>query len=349
MASNPDFGRDTEAETITATFAAQVKGKVILITGVNSKGIGGATGRALAKENPQLLILAGRTQEKVQVVIEEIRAISPLVETRFLNLDLSSQATVRKAAAEVNAYPEKIDILINNAAIMMLPKRQLSADGIELQFATNHLGPFLFTNLIMPKLLAAASSNLGNGATRIVNVSSFGHKFSPVRFSDISFDKPSSQLPASELENRALVQKLGLKDFEVPDLNAPAYDPMAAYGQSKTANILYSLALSRRLVPRGIRCFALHPGSIQTELTRHIEPSTVAGVKRTGQFAYKTLSAGASTQLVAALDPDLKAQGNNVYLDNCQIGDPAPWASDVAAAEMLWKRSEEIMNEKFTF
>ena len=349
MATHLEFGRDTEAETVTATFAAQVKGKVILITGVNSKGLGAATARALARENPQLLILAGRTQEKIQVVMEEILMINPLVETRFLKLDLSSQAAVRKAAVEVNAYPEKIDILINNAAIMALSTRHLSVDGTELQFATNYVGLFLFTNLIMPKLLAAASSNPDSGATRVINVSSFAHKFSPVRFSDINLDRSSTELPASETKNHALIQQLGLKDSEGSDPNAPGYDPVAAYGQSKTAVILYSLALSSRFVQKGIRCFALHPGSIQTELARHVRPDSLAGVDRTGKFAYKTLSAGASTQLVAALDPNLEAQGNNVYLDNCQFGDPAPWTADLSAAEMLWRHSEVTVGEKFTF
>ena len=110
-----------------------------------------------------------------------LKTASPTVSTRLLELDLSSQKHVREASEKVNAYTEPIDRLINNAAIMAVPYSK-SVDGLESQFATNHIGHFLFTNLIIPKLLAAE-----NGA-RIINVSSSGHKREQIRFDDYGFE-----------------------------------------------------------------------------------------------------------------------------------------------------------------
>ena len=134
----------------------------------------------LAHQQPELLILAGRSLSKLQATDAALRSASPSVRTRLLELDLSSQKQVRKAAEEVNSYVEPIDRLINNAAIMAVPY-STTEDGIEAQFGTNHIGHFLFTNLIMKKLLAAK-----DGA-RVVNVSSLGHKRGPVRYDDYNF------------------------------------------------------------------------------------------------------------------------------------------------------------------
>ncbi len=134
----------------------------------------------LSRHQPGLLILAGRNLSKLQVTDGALKAVSPGVRTRLLELDLSSQRQVRKAAEEVNNYVEPIDRLINNAAIMAVP-HSVTEDGLEAQFGTNHVGHFLFTNLILKKLLAAE-----DGA-RIVNVSSSGHKRGPVRYDDYNF------------------------------------------------------------------------------------------------------------------------------------------------------------------
>ena len=100
--------------------------------------------------------------------------------------------------------------MINNAGVMAIPEKQLSADGIEMQVASNHIGHFVLVNLIMPKLLAAAKTNPA-GATRIVNVSSFGHNLSPARLSDVNFDKPASSIPENERKNKELESEYGLK------------------------------------------------------------------------------------------------------------------------------------------
>jgi len=152
----------------------------VLITGVTQGGLGAEVALAISRSLPKLLILAGRDLAKAQATETAIKSVTPGASIRLLKLDLSSQKQIRQAADEVNGYQESIDRLINNAAIMAT-SHATTEDGIESQFGTNHIGHFLFTNLIMPKIFAA-----GQGA-RIVNVSSAGHRRSPVRFDDYNF------------------------------------------------------------------------------------------------------------------------------------------------------------------
>ena len=152
----------------------------VLITGVTQGSIGSEVALQLSHHRPSILILAGRNLAKLKATESVLKTATPGVRTRLLELDLSSQQQVRKASEEVNNYSEPIDRLINNAAIMAVPYAK-SVDGLEMQFATNHIGHFLFTNLIMPRLLAA-----GDGA-RIINVSSSGHKREQMRFDDYGF------------------------------------------------------------------------------------------------------------------------------------------------------------------
>jgi len=174
------YNTDTTAEELVQDLAAQIYGKVILTTGVSPGGLGAYFAEAIAKAQPKLLILAGRNTSKAEATAQAIASSSPGLETRLLELDLSSQKQVREAAAEVNAYPEPIDVLVNNAGIMASDYAK-TVDGLESQFGTNHIGPWLFTNLIMGKLLAAQ-----NGA-RVVNVSSDGHRLGAIRFADWDF------------------------------------------------------------------------------------------------------------------------------------------------------------------
>ena len=347
MATHADFGSETEATTVARVFSSQIAGKIILITGVNLGGIGGSTVEALAAHSPQMLILTGRSQAKVDEVIKKTQPLHPKVTYRFLHLDLSSQRSVRAAAQEVLSSSDipQVDILINNAGVMDIQTRTLSEDGVEMQFATNHIGHFLFTNLILPKLIAS-SEKLPKGATRVVNVSSTGHQFSPVRFSDPNFTVPADRLPESEKPNYARMEELLMKTGGV-------YIPFAAYGQSKTANILFSLALTRRLYSEhGILSFSLHPGSIPTELIRHSDTAHLDAVRKRfmGIVMRKTLGMGAATTLVAALDPKLgpaRETGEGVYLSDCQIIEPMNWARDPIATEKLWALSNDIVGETF--
>lgn len=183
------------ASGLAADFASEVKGKVVLTTGVSPGGLGAVFAQSIAKSQPRLLILAGRNPSKVQETVQAIQSANASVEARVLELDLGSLAGARKAAETVLAWDDvpAIDVLVNNAGIMAVEKYQKTVDGYESQFATNHLAHFLFTNLIMKKLLAA-------GAPRVVNVSSDGHRLGHIRFNDYNFhvgSPPALSSPAA--------------------------------------------------------------------------------------------------------------------------------------------------------
>lgn len=171
----------TAASELAQDLKANITGKVILTTGISPNGLGAVFVQAIAEASPSLLILAGRDPQRIQTTATELQKQHPNLKLRTLQLDLGSLEKVRIAAKEVNSWDDvsQIDVLVNNAAVMAT-KFSLSPDGIENQFATNHIGPFLFTNLIMNKILAAPKP-------RIVNVSSDGHRMHPIRFLDHNF------------------------------------------------------------------------------------------------------------------------------------------------------------------
>lgn len=175
------YNATTTAAELVADLTARIKGKVILTTGVSPGSLGATFAEAIAKAQPAVLILAGRNPAKVDETAKAITATHPGVNVRTLTLDLGSLAKVREAATEVNSWEDvkHIDVLVNNAGIMATEYTR-SLDGFESQFATNHLGPFLFTNLIMDKILASHKP-------RVVNVSSDGHRLHPIRFFDYNF------------------------------------------------------------------------------------------------------------------------------------------------------------------
>jgi NAD(P)-dependent dehydrogenase (short-subunit alcohol dehydrogenase family) len=235
--------------------------------------------------------------------------------TRDAGLDLASLAAVEAFARSVLDAHDRIGLLINNAGIMAAPFGR-TADGFEQQFGTNHLGHFLLTGLLAPALVAGAPA-------RIVNLSSAGH-----RITDIHWDDPN-------YESRP-------------------YEKWEAYGQSKTANILFAVALERRLGPLGVHAYAVHPGMIATNLGRHLDGSDLAALndraKRSrsgGLPGYKSIPAGAATTVYAATAPDLEGRGG-VYLADCAVTDDhAPWALDPASADRLWTLSERLVARPF--
>lgn len=179
----PVYDTNTTASELVNDYKSIIQDKTILITGASPGSLGGYYAQNIAKANPACIILAGRNTTKLEQCTKEIQAASPKVKIRTLKLDLSSLQSTREAAAEVvdnwDDIPA-IDVLVNNAGIMA-PEYRVSVDGFESQFATNHLGPFLFTNLIMKKILKSTSP-------RIVTVASDGHRLSPLRFDDYNFD-----------------------------------------------------------------------------------------------------------------------------------------------------------------
>ena len=180
-----------------------------------------------------------------------IKANSPTAPTKLLELDLGVQAKVRRAAEEVNGYDGPIDCLINNAGIMATPFA-LSVDGIESQFATNHIGHFLFTNLIMEKLL------LVKGA-RVVNVSFSGHRRERFRHDDYNFQVSFHSSFAVTAPTRLTYL-----------WNGAVYDRWKAYGQSKTANMLFSVALAQKFQDESLASFSLYPGRVPTNIAQYI-------------------------------------------------------------------------------
>jgi len=315
------FSATTSGAEVVATFPDKVEGKTFVITGPTAGSLGAQTALFLAAGNPSNIILLGRTASKVTPVISEIKTISPSTNARFIPLDLTRFDSIRAAAATINNTVDKIDVLINNAGIMGVSEYTLTAEGIESQFAANHIGHFLLTSLLMPKLEAA-----GNGA-RIVNLSSSGHQLGEVRLDDYNFD------------------------------GGKAYDPWAAYGQSKTANILFTVSLAEKLASRGILAFAVHPGSIaDTQLGTHIEMSMWGHVSQAFvdrgfpnpmMAPLKSLAAGTSSTLYAALDPSLKASDSGSYIADATITETPDYAHNPAIAEKLWVLSEDVIGEKF--
>ncbi|KAK9489942.1 hypothetical protein V1508DRAFT_298570 [Lipomyces doorenjongii] len=310
------FNWSTTGEEVVRAFSNRVKDRIFLITGPSPNGIGAETACALAAGSPAILILAGRSETKVTSVVESVHAINPDVKTIFIQLDLSSQASVRAAAAKVNHVVDKIDALINNAGIMACPYGT-TEDGIEMQFGTNHIGHFLFTNLLFDKIKAA-----GPGA-RIVNVASSAHRFSGIRVGDIGF-------------------KDGLE-----------YDAWDAYGQSKSGNILFAKYFASRVPSKEIACIALHPGSVLSELGRYTDVQLMANARSRAEkipnyerLDRKSLQQGCATTLVGVLDPVLQDK-SGTYLSDCQVSIPAPHANSSEMAEKLWNLSEEIVGQRF--
>jgi NAD(P)-dependent dehydrogenase (short-subunit alcohol dehydrogenase family) len=317
--SNKNFGINTEADEVATYYENEIKGKIVLITGCTFGSLGFEAARVTAKHHAGLVIVAGRKQESLDDTIQKIKAETPSANLRSLIVDLASLESVRHAAAEVNAYPEAIDVLINSAAIFV-SAYGTTQDGFETQFGTNHVGPFLFTNLILSKILASKT-----GTPRIVNVTSLGHKFCPIIFNDLFFD------------------------------NGKTYDKWLAYGQSKTANILFTRELSHRHKSKGLTTFSLHPGTIQTNLARDLTVELAQPIKDIDGKAYdfsggvyKTVPKGTSTYIVAAFDPNIASESGS-FLSDCQLAMDLvkAYAKDDSLADKLWTVSEKLVGQKF--
>ncbi|CAN9360627.1 unnamed protein product [Alternaria alternata] len=311
------FDYSTTASDVVAAFPMQVAEKAFVITGTSTGGLGATVALALASAKPSTIVLLGRTESKVSPVIKEISEISPTTKAHFVAIDLLSLSSVRTAAASVAALVPKIDVLLNNAGIMGA-KLARTPEGVESQFAANHIGHFLLTNLLVPQLEQA------KGNARVVNVSSRLYQFSPVNFPD-------------------------------PQFTSTPWNTWEAYGQSKTANILFSTALSRKLESKGVKSYSLHRGNIQhTGLAAGVDPESWPIVtkmfeqKKMKMPREKTLEQGAATSVAAALDPRLD-NCSGAFLDDCQVARVLDYASSEDNAESLWALSEKIVGETFSY
>ncbi|KAI6597110.1 hypothetical protein MCOR06_002204 [Pyricularia oryzae] len=335
-------GKKATATALAQKYAPQIANKTVLVTGVSPNSLGANFVTAIAVSSPALLILAGRNAAKVEETTKAIRAAAPHVPVRFLNLDLADRESVRKAAGEVLSWQDVpgIDVLVNNACIIGSEYKLI--DGFEAHFVVNYLHPFLFTNLLLPKVLAVKG--------RVVNVASDCHRWHHIRFSDLNFDVSVSwkisQKSAARLH---------------PKQNGKIYNMWQAYGQSKTANMLFSLALARRLGGRGIVTNSVHPGIIQTNAASHLDPAEISrlideverqcGLANQAILSYKTVDEGTATHVYAAFEPGLKDH-NGAYLLDSHVADPvedpvAAWGTSEADAEKLWRLSEKLLGEKF--
>lgn len=322
------FGPRTDAEEVVKAFPSQIDGRTFLITGTSANGLGATAAITLAAANPAHLILVGRNKSKVDPVINEIASVNPSVKVTFVSCELSDFESVRKAAGEIldNKDISKIDVVLNNAGVMAINEYTKDKQGYEMQLSSNHLGHFLLTNLIMPKVLAAGSGS------RIVNVTSIGHRIGPFRFEDYNFS------------------------------DGKAYNQWSAYGQSKTANILFAVGLAQRLANQGIRSYAVHPGGIlSTGLANHLEMESFSEIPKVSvqnngwesfpplDFAeLKNVSQGASSLVAACLDPSFDDR-SGAFVQDCQIDEALEYAQDPDNAKKLWALSEELVGQKFDF
>jgi len=322
--SLPTFSFSTTADEVATVFADEIKGKNVLVTGTSPNGIGFETARVIAK-HASLVIITGYNLERLKLSEDAIKRDVPSANIRPLVLDLSSLAAVRKAAAEINAYPEVLHVLIHNASAPFGPFK-LTVDKLESQMATDHIGPFLLTKLIAPKLLAAATASY---VPRVVFVSSNSHAFT----SGINFDTMVHPDPAS-------------------------YQSFDAYFQAKSANVLMARELSRRSGGR-IRAYSLHPGTTYTNI--HQKEETIAelqaagilgadGQPNTEKMKWKTIPQGAATTVAAAFDTRLNDIPGAYLSDSTEANNEvAAHSSDPVNAEKLWTVTEEIIGEKFVF
>lgn len=350
-----EFEANTEGIDVAKAFADGIRGKTILITGVNRGGIGFSTAHAFSTQDPALIIIATRTRIKAQDSIDALKAEFPNVNYRFLEVDLSSQASVRKAAEHALSWSDAptIDLVINSAAVMGVQERTLTQDGLEMHLATNHIGHWILTGLIMPKLIKAAEGK-PKGSVRIVNITSASPMTSRMRWSDMNFDKKNKDLPEAEQPIYKVMKLWGYENVE-----DAKYLPLDGYDRSKVANVLFSIGATKRLFNKyGILSVAAHPGIIWgTELIRNFPQDTIDAVKKlaeAGIYSLKSLGAGASTGLVAALDPKLAVgmgeedDNHGAYLSDCQISDKAnPLAVSSSEAEKLWEFSEKVTGSEF--
>jgi NAD(P)-dependent dehydrogenase (short-subunit alcohol dehydrogenase family) len=314
------FGFESTAAEVIA--GIDLSGKRAIVTG-GSSGIGVETARALAGAGAEVT-LAVRDTDAGRRAAAEIAAATGSAAVAVGRLDLADQGSVAGFVAD---WGGPLDVLVNNAGVMALPDRQLTAEGWEMQFATNHLGHFALA-LGLQAALAAS------GDARIVSVSSRGHLRSPVVFDDLNF-------------------------------SSRPYDPWVAYGQSKTANVLFAVEATRRCAGDGITANAVHPGAIlETNLSRHMDPQYPAELRASATNAetfdrstlrFKTVEQGAATSVLVATSAQLDGIGGR-YFEDCNqarvLDSAAPdtsssgvaaYALDPGTARRLWEISEQLV------
>jgi len=288
-------------------------GRVAIVTGSNT-GLGFDTARVLA-EKGATVVLAVRDPQKGAAAADRIRARAPGANVSVQLLDLGSLAAVRAGAEALRtAYP-RIDLLINNAGVMIPPK-SVTPDGFELQFGTNHLGHFALTGLLLDRLLDVPGS-------RVVVVGSLAHKAGTINFSDLQWES--------------------------------RYSRAGAYAQSKLATIMFCYQLHRRLTASGKRTLAIgaHPGYTNSELMRNVWQPLQPMVRLMSPWFGQDPAQGALPQLLAATDPDAKGgqywgpDGFAELKGYPKLVESSARSRDVEAQRHLWTVSEQLTGVRF--
>lgn len=282
----------------------------IAIVTGSNTGLGYETARALAAKGAHVVI-AVRNLDKGREAVDRIRAATPNADLKLQALDVGSLDSIRTAADELrSAYP-RIDLLINNAGVMYPPK-QTTVDGFELQFGTNHLGAFTLTGLLLDHLLPVEGS-------RVVAVASIAHRIqAKIHFDDLQWER--------------------------------GYNRVAAYGQSKLSNLLFTYELQRRLAAAGKPTIAVaaHPGISNTELMRHIPGSTLPGFNQLAGLFTNSPAMGALATLRAATEPGVRGgqyygpEGFRELRGYPKLVNSSSQSHDSALQQRLWAVSEEL-------
>ncbi|WYZ34046.1 hypothetical protein EsH8_I_000322 [Colletotrichum jinshuiense] len=307
----------------------KLAGKTVLVTGANT-GIGLETARAFHATGATLFLTA-RDSAKAQQAIDGVKngpgpkSGAPI---HAIELRLDSLVSVRSAAREFLAKSEKLNLLVLNAGVMATPEGK-TEDGFETQFGTNYLGHFLLFNLLKPALLSASTPEF---QSRVISVSSMGHRASGVRLDDLDFKKEP-------------------------------YEPWTAYGRSKTANIYLANEIERRYGFEGLHALSVHPGVIDTNLTQFLPKDVLDhffNKDEALQKLMKNIPQGAATTVYAALSKDWEGRGGK-FLNNLAEEKPAkpdedwmqnpvgyaPWAYDEETAKKLWEESNKLVGTAY--
>ncbi|CAF0995457.1 unnamed protein product [Brachionus calyciflorus] len=281
-------------------------GKTVIITGANT-GIGRETALDMARRGARV-ILACRDLDKALQTADDIRKESGNGNVFVEILDLASFESIRKFSSKINSQEDRIDILINNAGIMMCPKWK-TKDGYEMQFGVNHLGHFLLTNLLLDKIKQS-------GPSRIINVSSRAHEKGKMNWDDLNSEN--------------------------------SYEPQEAYRQSKLCNVLFTRELAKRLEGTNVSTHSLHPGVVRTELGRYFGETYgfKASIFKflfypIAMWFFKTPVEGAQTTIYCAVEENMSGL-NGAYFSDCKPKQLLSHALNDNDARKLWYLSEKM-------
>ena len=280
----------------------ELAGKTAVVTGATN-GIGRVSARALAQMGAKLILVA-RDRGRAEETRAEILRAAPGADVTIVLADLSSQAEVRRAAAEILATGAPIHVLLNNAGVTQLTRSE-TVDGIETTFAVNHLAYYLLTLLLLERIRASAPA-------RIVNVASDAHRFGgPLDFDDLGATK--------------------------------SFSWMGVYGRSKLANILFTRELARRLEGTGVTVNCLHPGAVRTGLGQNNDAPILKLLVKVAQLFMRSPEKGAETSIWACSAPELAKVSGRYFADRRERT-PNALALDDAAARRLWDVSAELVS-----